>query len=168
MRGQHGINSAGLHSAACSQPKRSLAPRVTAPLGDMLIDPHALSDSSSYLCFRLILPSRRGPLPARKAVTSLHAPGRRRQSPTAGPGRWQQSPAANSHRTWRADFSHHALQAMIHSTTYDTDRRFGHDAFDVVTDNPTRCYTTRSSHSCANRVWALAELSLLSSLVPLS
>ena len=55
MRGHHGINSARLHSAACSQPKRSLAPRVTAPVGDMLIDPHALSDSNPYLYFRLIL-----------------------------------------------------------------------------------------------------------------
>jgi hypothetical protein len=35
---------------------------------------------------------------------SLHPPGRRRRSPAPG-----------SHRTWRADFPHHALRQLVHS-----------------------------------------------------
>src|ERR1019366_9455972 len=32
------------------------------------------------------------------------------------PGHRRRSPASGSHRTWRADFPHHALRRLVHST----------------------------------------------------
>jgi hypothetical protein len=47
--------SVGVPPTPRGQPPRLLAKRVTVPVGDILIASHALSESSSHLCFRLIL-----------------------------------------------------------------------------------------------------------------
>ena len=45
------------------------------------------------------------------------------------PGHRRRSPAPGSHRTWRADFPHHALRQLIYSTASACMSRYGRRSF---------------------------------------